>query len=201
MDNSKSFQVLLDQTELMISTGQTCEQVTAMVAARMQYDAALAVLKTLAAYTAMASQKVDILLERVHGLLASICDRSREYEQAVRHWEEQLALHGKVFGDRAHGLVDIYVSLSNIYLERLNKVAEAKAAAEKAFEILSENSCEVSASAIKVNFHLGLCELRTGNKAAAAVAFERALAMLDANPSLVTPIEDIVIRKHARELA
>ncbi|MDO8644172.1 MAG: hypothetical protein Q7S00_04295, partial [bacterium] len=52
--------------------------------------------------------------------------------------KEQIAQHAKSFGDSASGLVDIYVSLCGVYLNHLNKVSDARAAAEKALEILAE---------------------------------------------------------------
>lgn len=201
MNKGSSFQRLLAHAKIMVNCGQKYEQVRAIADARLQYDAALAVLNGLAADTTTASQVVDVLRERVHGLLASICDRRREFELAAMHWEEQLALQVKSFGANAIGLVDIYVSLSKTYLDHLNKVSEAKAAAEKACEIVAENGSQNSASAIYANYYLCLCELSNGNKAAAVVALNRALAMLDANPSSVPPIATKIIRIVASEFA
>lgn len=201
MDNRKSFQRLLDHAETMVQCGQEYEGFSAMPEARMQYDAALAVLNVLAADTTVARQEAVVPLERVHGLLASLCQRKREFEQAANHWKEQIAQHAKSFGDSASGLVDIYVSLCGVYLNHLNKVSDARAAAEKALEILAENGSQVSSSAIFVNYYLCLCHRSAGNKAAAAVALNRAVAMLDFNPALITPVEANVIRALASEFA
>lgn len=201
MNKRSSFQRLLAHAKIMVHNGQKYQMVTAMAEARLQYDAALAVLNGLAADTTMASQEVDTLLERVHGILARICRDRREFEQAATHWQEQLALHAKLFGASAIGLVDIYVSLCNIYLIRQNKVIEAKAAAEKAFVILTETGSQASASAIFVNYYLCLCERSAGNRAVAEVAINRALAILEANPSIIPPVEAHVIRALASEFA
>ncbi len=201
MNKRSSFQLLLDHAEIMIIDGQKYESVPAMAEARLQYNGALTLLNWLAEDKPTDSQRMDILRERVHGILASVCQRKRELEPAVAHWEAQLALHTKSYGANAIGLVDIYVSLCKTYLEHLNKPSEARAVAEKAFEIFTENGSQASASAIFVNYYLCLCERVAGNKAAAAVAINRAVAMLDANPSIISPVEANVIRALASEFA
>lgn len=201
MDNRKAFQRLLDHAETMVQCGQEYEGLNAMTEARMQYEAALAVLNVLAAVSTVARQEAVVPLERVHGLLACICKRKREFEQAAVHWEEQIALQVKSCGDSASGLVDIYVSLCDVYLHHLNKESAAKAAAEKALEILAEDGSQVCASAVFVNYYLCLCERSAGNKAAAAVALKRALAILDVNPSIIPRVEAHVIRALAGEFA
>lgn len=201
MNNRSSFQLLLDHAEVMIIDGQKYERLPAMAEARVQYNGGLTLLNWLADGKPADSHRMDILRERVHGLLANVCYRKREFEQAASHLEEQLALHAKLFGASALGLVDIYVSLSNTYLTRQNKISEARAAAEKAFEIVTENGSQASASAIFVNYYICLCERSVGNKAAAAVAIKRAVVMLDANPSILSLVEANVIRALAGEFA
>lgn len=201
MNKRSSFQRLLAHAVVMVNNGQKYQRVTAVAEARMQYNGAIALLDLLADEKSVDSPRVDALLEHVHGLLARICCNGREFEPAVAHWEEQLALHAKLYGANAIGLVDISVSLCKNYLEHLNKPSEARAVAGKACEIVTENGSQAGASAIYVYYYLCLCERGAGNKAAAAVALNRALAMLDANPSIISRVEAHVIRSLASEFA
>lgn len=201
MNKRSSFQRLLAHAKIMVHNGQKYQRVTAVAEARMQYNGALALLDLLADEKSVDSPSVDALLEQVHGILARICCDRREFEPAATHWEEQLALHAKLYGANAIGLVDIYVSLCKNYLEHLNKPSEARAVAGKACEIVAENGSQAGASAIYVYYYLYLCERGAGNNAVAAVALKRALAILDANPSIVSPVEAHVIRLLASDFA
>jgi tetratricopeptide (TPR) repeat protein len=138
MDNHNLFQLLLDRVKALISAGLKHEQKQEMANARIQYEAALAELKTFAADTTMVrsdEEKICDMCQHVHGILASICERSSEYQQAANHWEEQLALSTKLYGDRCIILLGIHVSLSHTYF-KLRKEDEGKAAAARAYEVI-----------------------------------------------------------------